>query len=85
MLVQPPLSYPSRGKNAPEGWTALTGRTRVGKINRVQVTHHDAGTSRPNVVKLAVDVTYVVLGRCNGLQTSDDVTVGILELFEGRT
>jgi len=41
--------------------------------------HHDAGTSRPYVVKLTIDVSNVVLGRCNGLQTSDDVAVWILE------
>ena len=54
--------------------------------SRVQETHHDAGTSRPYVVKLTVDVSNVVLGRCNGLQTSDDVAVWVLELFgcEGR-
>jgi len=41
--------------------------------------HHNAGTSRPNVVELTVDVTYVVLGRRNVLHASDDVTVWILE------
>lgn len=55
--------------------------SREGKINRVQVTHHDTGTSRPYVVELTVDVSNVVLGRRNGLQTSDDVAVWILELF----
>jgi len=50
-------------------------------INRVQVTHHNTGTSRPNVVELAVDVPNRVLGRRYGLQTSDDVAVWILELF----
>jgi len=41
--------------------------------------HHDAGTSRPYVVELTVDVSNVILGRCNGLQTSDDVAVWVLE------
>lgn len=57
------------------------GRSREGKIDRVQPTHHNAGTSRPNVVELAVDVSNVVLSWRHRLQTSDDVAVWILELF----
>jgi hypothetical protein len=77
-LVKPPLGYPSQGKNAPEDWITAAGRYRGEKINR---THHNAGTSRPNIVKLAVDVPNGVLGRRHGLQTGDDVAVWILELF----
>jgi len=41
--------------------------------------HHDAGTSIPYVVELAEDVSNAVPGRCDGLQTSDNVAVWILE------
>ena len=57
------------------------GTSAEGKITRVQDTHHDASTSRPYVVELAVDVSNGVLGWCNGLDTSDNVAVWILELF----
>lgn len=57
------------------------GTSRQGEIIRVQVTHHDAGTSIPYVVELAEDVSNAVPGRCDGLQTSDNVAVWILELF----
>ena len=58
---------------------------REEKIDRVQDTYHDAGTSSRNVVNLAVDVSDVVLGRRHRLQTSDDMAVWILELFWGKS
>jgi hypothetical protein len=84
LQVQTPLSYPSQGKSGPEGWIASAGGSREGRINGIQDTHHDAGTSRPNVVEFAVDVPNVVLGRRHGLQTSNDVAVWIMELFERK-
>ena len=81
-LAQPPLSYPSQGKNDPEGWIATTGTSR--KERSTGSTHHNAGASRPNVVELAVDVSNVVLGWRHVLHASDDVTVWILELFVSK-
>ena len=46
-----------------------------------KATHHNASTGSPNVVQLAVNVSDGVFRWRHLLQTSDGVTVWILELF----
>jgi hypothetical protein len=74
----------SRGQERPEGLGQLAAAwpEQLGDQQGPTSTHHDAGTSSPEVVKLAENVSDVILGRRHVLQAGDDMAVWVLKLFE---